>query len=193
MREGTLERWMALEMARVQQSLVAAPRPLGDLLMEDAPAARTRGGDEHRFDPQVLRRFADALGPLARRRLRLPATFFVDKDLAQDAYLADEAAADLLRALGEVPSSRRATGASGSATPARGTSPSATAAPSSSRTCSRRSSARGARKRDTLMSPPRAARPRPRRRVAPLRAHVHAAFSGLPSWINRPRTQVDVE
>lgn len=94
---------MALEMSRVQQGLVSAPRPLGDLLMEEAPAARTRGGDEHRFDPQMLRRFADALGPLARRKLRLPATFFVDKDLAEDAYLADEAAAELLRALGEVP------------------------------------------------------------------------------------------
>lgn len=95
-----MERWLALEMSRSHRAFVAQPRPLGDLLTEDAPTAPTKGGELHRYDVATLRRLAAALSPLARRRLRLPATFYVDKELADDAHLTDEPAMDLLRALG---------------------------------------------------------------------------------------------
>lgn len=98
-----MERWIALEMVRFQSSFVSAARPLHELLLEDEPAAPTRGGDAHRFDKAVLRRLNDALGPLDQRRLRLPVTFYVDKDMPDDAYVQDGVAANLLRALGEVP------------------------------------------------------------------------------------------
>ena len=103
MREGVIDRWVALEMGKLREGLVLAPRPLSDVLLEDAPAATTRGGGAHAFDKPVLQRFADALSPLERRRLRVPVTFYVDHELPDDAYVADETAARLLAALGEVP------------------------------------------------------------------------------------------
>lgn len=101
--EGAMERWIALEMVKLQSSFVAAPRFAHELADEEEPQAPTKGGGFHRFDRAVVRRLLDALGPLDQRRLRLPITFYVDKDLPDDAYLSDPTAASLLRALGEVP------------------------------------------------------------------------------------------
>lgn len=102
-REGSFERWIALEMGNLQRAFVSVTRPLPELLQEETPSARTRGGEPHVFDKDALARVREALGPLARRRLRLPVTFYVDKDLPDDAYVPDETAAQLLRGLGEVP------------------------------------------------------------------------------------------
>lgn len=98
-----MEKWMALEMTRFHRAFVSQPRPLVDLLAEAEPSAPTKGGELHRFDVATLRRIDAVLSPLTRRRVRLPITFFVDKDLADDAHVADEPAMELLRALGEVP------------------------------------------------------------------------------------------
>ena len=98
-----MDRWIALEMGRLQKAFVASPRFVHELLLEESPAASTKGGEPHRFDKAVLRRLHDALGPLDQRRLRLPATFYVDKDLETDAYVTDPTIVNLLRALGEVP------------------------------------------------------------------------------------------
>lgn len=100
--EGTMDRWIALEMTRLQGALVTQTRPLADLLAEPEPQATTKGGFPYRFDRAVLQRFHDALGALDRRRLRLPVTFYVDRDLPDDAYLQDETAIRLLAGLGEV-------------------------------------------------------------------------------------------
>ena len=102
-REGALEKWFALEMRRVRDAMVTQPRSLSDLMLEDAPSVRTRGGELHAFDKAMLQRFHDALSPLTRRKLRLPVTFYVDSELPGEAYVQDEAAATLLRTLGEVP------------------------------------------------------------------------------------------
>lgn len=104
MRDGSaIDRWIALEMRKLSEGLVTAPRPLGDLLLEAAPSAPTRGGGAHSFDPAVLARLASALSALDRRRVRLPVTFYVHHEMPDDAYVADEAAGRLLHALGEVP------------------------------------------------------------------------------------------
>lgn len=103
MRDGTVERWVALDVGRMREAFVGSPRLLSELVLEERPSAPTLGGAPHEFDPATLARFAAALGPLARRRLRLPITFFLDKELPGDAYVQDETAIELLRALGEVP------------------------------------------------------------------------------------------
>ena len=103
--EGALERWFALEMTRFHRSFVARPRPLAELIAESDPMAETKGGEAHRYDVATLRRLHDTLPPLTRRRVRLPATFFVDKELPDDAHVSDAATIDMLHALGEVPSS----------------------------------------------------------------------------------------
>lgn len=101
--DDALQRWMALEMSKLRETLVAAPRPLSELLLEERPAARTRGGGERPFDKGVLQRFRELLSPLERRRLRLPATFFVEHEMPEDAYVTDATVVRLLQALGEVP------------------------------------------------------------------------------------------
>lgn len=104
--DGVMNRWFALEMGNLHKGLVTAGRPLADLVREEAPTARTRSGEPHRFDKDVLTRFHEALSPLDRRRLRVPITFHVDKDYAGDAVLQDEVAARLLHALGDLPPGR---------------------------------------------------------------------------------------
>lgn len=101
--DRVMERWFAFEMSAFHRGFVSPPRPLSELVLEERPTARTRGGDEIAFDPAMLRRFHDALSPLDRRRLRLPVTIQVDKDYSSDASLADEVAHRLLLALGEIP------------------------------------------------------------------------------------------
>ena len=98
-----MERWLALDMARFHRSFVSQPRPLADLVAEAEPRAATKGGEPYRYDAATLRRIDAALSPLTRRRVRLPATFFVDKDLPDDVHVAEEPVMDMLRALGEVP------------------------------------------------------------------------------------------
>ena len=98
-----MERWLALEMSRFHRAFVAQPRSLSELVLEEAPVAATKGGEAHRYDVPTLRRIYDALSPLARRRVRLPATFFVDKDMPDDVHVADEPTIEMLRALGELP------------------------------------------------------------------------------------------
>lgn len=106
--EGVLGKWFAFEMGSTAKALVTATRPLMELLDEGAPPLKTRGGEPHAVPREVLERFRDALGPLDRRRLRLPVTFYVDKDYSADAALHDETAIRLLFALGEVPAGREA-------------------------------------------------------------------------------------
>jgi uncharacterized protein (UPF0216 family) len=100
-----MERWFALEMGSVRDSLVVTARPLGDLLLEDAPAVTTRGGTAHAFDKAALASLGLVLSPLERRRVRVPITFYVDHDLPEDAYVSDEPSLVALRALGELPES----------------------------------------------------------------------------------------
>lgn len=107
---GAIDRWMAHEMGGLAKSMVAGSRILGDLLLEDEPAATTRGGDPHVYDKAALRALAERLGPLARRRLKIPVTFWVDKDVSDDAYVQDESAADALRRIGVVPEDREMRG-----------------------------------------------------------------------------------
>lgn len=100
--ERAMDRWFALEMARLHRAFVAQPRPVAELWADAAPTAATKGGEVHRYDVATVRRIHDALSPLARRRVRLPVTFIVHQDTPSDAHVADEPAIELLRALGEI-------------------------------------------------------------------------------------------
>lgn len=106
--ERVLGKWFAFEMGSTAKALVTSSRPLMELLDENPPQLLTRGGEPHFIPRGVLERFRAALSPLDRRRLRLPVTFYVDKDFATDAALQDETAIRLVFALGEVPAGREA-------------------------------------------------------------------------------------
>src|SRR5687768_17226258 len=95
--ERSLDGWFRIEMAQVQQSLVAAPVALTDLLRAKAPQARTRGGEVHAFDADALRRFAQPLSALGRALVRLPILFYLDRDAPGDCFVSDPGQAQALR------------------------------------------------------------------------------------------------
>lgn len=96
---GTLDRWIALELGRLNAGLVVERKTLARLLLEPRPACRDREGEEHAFDPEALRRLARVLEPEEAHELRLPVTVFVTGDFEDSAYLVEEVAAKALRAI----------------------------------------------------------------------------------------------
>lgn len=95
---GALDRWITLEIGRINAGLVVERKRLAALLAEPAPACRTREGEEHPFDPAALQRLARELTREETEGLRLPITVFVTGDLEDAAYIAEEIAAKALRA-----------------------------------------------------------------------------------------------
>ncbi len=95
---GAWDRWIALELGRLNAGLVVERKTLDRLLAEPRPACRTREGDDHPFDPEALRRIAAHLTREEREGLRLPITVFVTGDLEDAAYVAEELAAKAIRA-----------------------------------------------------------------------------------------------
>lgn len=99
MDERILEKWFRMEAGNLNAALVRAPRPLADLLLEERPTAPTKAG-EHAFDPDALRRLADALPPLVRARLRVPLLVYRETETPDEAYVLDAVAAKALKVLG---------------------------------------------------------------------------------------------
>ncbi len=100
--DRVLQRWLRLEAARMNDG-VAAERPtLASLLEMERPVSRTRGGDEYRYDPGVLRAMADGLPAGLVRRLRLPIICFASMDVPDSCSITDRVAFEALQALGEI-------------------------------------------------------------------------------------------
>ena len=95
---GGVERWISFELGRLNAGLVIEKRSLAALLKDPEPAARTREGDVHPFEPQVLARFASVLRRDEADVLRLPLTLTVRGD-SDEAILTDEIGAKALRTL----------------------------------------------------------------------------------------------
>ena len=93
---GGFDRWISFELGRLNAGLVIEKRSLAALLKEPEPAARTREGDVHPFEPQVLARFASVLTRDEADALRLPLTLTVRGD-SDEAILTDEIGAKALR------------------------------------------------------------------------------------------------
>lgn len=95
---GAIDRWISLELGRLNAGLVVERKSLAVLRREPRPACRTREGEEHAFDPAALERLAQVLSDRDAEALRLPITVFVTGDLEDSAYVAEELAAQALRA-----------------------------------------------------------------------------------------------
>src|SRR3989440_9957655 len=95
---GPLDRWISLELGRLNSGLVVETKSLTRLLGESDPACCTREGDLHPFDPQALARFASVLTREEADALRLPLTLRVRGD-SDEAILTDELGAKALRAV----------------------------------------------------------------------------------------------
>jgi len=95
---GPFDRWISLELGRLNSGLVVEKKSLTRLLGESDPACRTREGDLHPFDSGALARFASVLTREEADALRLPLTLTVRGD-SDDAILTDELGAKALRAV----------------------------------------------------------------------------------------------
>jgi uncharacterized protein (UPF0216 family) len=104
--ESVLKKWMAVEMGRINDGVVTDRPRLAELLETQHPVATTRGGGEHRFDPDTLRRFGTSLTPGLRSRLRIPVLFYFDSNVADSCLLTDDAALEAFQTLGELSSLR---------------------------------------------------------------------------------------
>jgi hypothetical protein len=105
--ESALRRWMSLEMRKINDGVVSARVPLSHLLEMERPVAVTRGGREHVFDRDVIRKIGEALPARLRSALRLPIVFYFDMDVADSCMCADDVALAVLQELGELSRERR--------------------------------------------------------------------------------------
>ena len=105
--ESVLTRWMGMEIARINDSVVAGRKPLAELLTGEDPKAGTKGGGEHHFSRKTLAALGERLDEETRKALKLPIIFFFDMDVRDSCYLADGIAVQALQALGDLGEGRR--------------------------------------------------------------------------------------
>jgi uncharacterized protein (UPF0216 family) len=96
---GSIDRWISLELGRLNAGLVVEKKSLVRLLAEPEPACRTREGDVHPFERAALDRLAAVLTRAEAEAIRLPLTLVVSGDSDDSAYLTDEIGAKALRAI----------------------------------------------------------------------------------------------
>lgn len=94
---GAIDRWISLELGRINAGLVVERKGLARLRAEERPSCTTREGGAHPFERASLDRLAAALTAAEAEALRLPITLFATGDLEDHVYLSDEIAAKALR------------------------------------------------------------------------------------------------
>jgi len=105
--ESVLRRWMSLEMGKINDGVVSARVPLSLLLEMERPVATTRGGREHVFDRDVIRKIGKLLPARLRSALKLPILFYFDMEVSDSCMLTDEVALAALQELGDLSTERR--------------------------------------------------------------------------------------
>lgn len=108
--ESVLKKWMAIEMGRINDGIVAERRRLSDLLREKNPSAVTRKGKEYAFNRSTLHLLEQRLPEKLRSRLLLPVIFYFDSQVADSCLLTDESALEAFQILGELSDLRTMTG-----------------------------------------------------------------------------------
>lgn len=104
--ESVLRKWMALEMGKINDGIVADRKRLSELLRTDRPLSVTRGGSEYMFDPATVRLLGEKLPEQLHSRLKLPIIFFYDSGVTDSCLLTDEAALEAFQSLGELSGQR---------------------------------------------------------------------------------------
>lgn len=100
--ESVLMRWMALEMGRINDGVVAERKRLSELLRDATPSSITRGGKEFVFNKSTIELLGKKLPVSLHSRLKLPVIFYFDSTVADSFLLTDAAALESLQELGEL-------------------------------------------------------------------------------------------
>jgi len=100
--ESVLSRWMGIEIAKMNEGVVAQRKSLAALLAEKDPLSLTKKGDTFHFDPSVIATLGKALPEDLQRRLRLPILFYASPDVPDSCMCPDETALAAFQVLGEV-------------------------------------------------------------------------------------------
>jgi uncharacterized protein (UPF0216 family) len=108
--ESVLNRWMGLEVKKMNEGLVALRKPLSVLRAEQDPVSITRKGEIYHFDASVIGTPGTALPEDLQRHLRLPILFSSSPDTPGSCSCPDETALAALRLLGEVSTLRTFSG-----------------------------------------------------------------------------------
>lgn len=104
--DRVLQRWLRLEANRMNDGVVAERPTLAALLEMERPVSRTRGGDEYRYDPVVLRSIEERVPASLARRLRLPIICFASIDVPDSCSITDRYAFEALQSLDEISTMR---------------------------------------------------------------------------------------
>lgn len=107
--ETVLTRWMGMEIARINDSVVAGRKTLALLLTAENPRARTKGGGDYHFSREALAPLGAGLTEQTRNAPKLPIIFFFILDIRDSCYLIDETAVKALQDLGDLGFGRRLT------------------------------------------------------------------------------------
>lgn len=104
--DSGLMKWMRVEIGKINKEIVAERKPLSQLLVEEVPSSKTKGGKEHLFDKQILSLLEEELPAELHGMLRLPILFFLDNRVEDSCFLNDENAVKALQIMGELSRSR---------------------------------------------------------------------------------------
>jgi len=107
--ESVLTRWMGMEIARINDSVVAGRKTLALLLADENPEARTKGGGDHHFSRETLASLGAGLNEEKRKALKIPIIFFFDMDVRDSCYLTDGIAVQALQVHGDLGEGRKLT------------------------------------------------------------------------------------
>ncbi len=100
--DSVLMRWMRTEMNKLNDGIVSERKSLAQLLLEEKPTARTKGGNDHLFDVATLRNLNEKLPKKLHDKLKLPILFFFDNKVTDSCYLNDASALEALQILGDI-------------------------------------------------------------------------------------------
>lgn len=100
--ESVLQRWIGIEVAKMNQGIVRERKRLSVLLAEETPQSVTKGGGPYSFDRSVLAALAAGLPEELHRQLRLPVFFYASPDTPDSCSCPDASALEAFQRLGEV-------------------------------------------------------------------------------------------
>jgi hypothetical protein len=100
--DSIINRWMNLEISKINNSIVTARKTLSQLLEEDNPSSKTKDGRKYLFKKEIINELGNRLPEHIQKKLKLPILFFFDLQVDDSCYINDKTAFEALQILGEI-------------------------------------------------------------------------------------------